>query len=265
MMVRPPAQSDINDDPPLNAQAWLAAVIDSSDDAIVTKTLQGIVTTWNKSAERIFGYKADEIVGQPILMIIPPDRRGEEAEILRRLGKGERVDHFETVRRRKDGSLIDISVTISPIRDADGTIIGISKIARDITMWKRIQRELMAAKETAEEAEAVADESRREAEAANRAKDLFLSVLSHELRTPLTPALAVIGILERDASLAEPVRRQIEMVRRNVETEARLVDDLLDLTRIARGKLSLHPEAVDAHAVVGNVLAMFQRKWMKRG
>ncbi|HTW95141.1 MAG TPA: PAS domain S-box protein, partial [Tepidisphaeraceae bacterium] len=129
----PPQQNDESSNPPLNPQAWLAAVIDSSDDAIVTKTLEGVVTTWNKSAERIFGYAPQEIIGKPILTIIPPDRQHEEVEILRRLRNGQRVDHFETVRRRKDGSLIDISVTISPIRDTAGRIIGVSKIARDIT------------------------------------------------------------------------------------------------------------------------------------
>ena len=120
----------------------LASIIDSSDDAIVSKTLEGIITSWNRGAERLFGYTAKEAIGQPISMIIPVDRRDEETQILGRLRQGERIDHFDTVRVRKDGTKLDISLTISPVRDAAGRIIGASKIARDITGRKRIEREL---------------------------------------------------------------------------------------------------------------------------
>lgn len=121
----------------LEASAWLAAVVENSDDAIISKTLDGIITTWNRGAERLFGYTAHEAIGQPIRMIIPDDRLFEEDEILRRLRNGERVDHFETVRLRKNGELVEISVTISPVRAEDGSILGASKIARDITDQKR--------------------------------------------------------------------------------------------------------------------------------
>jgi len=120
----------------------LASIVDSSDDAIVSKTLDGVITSWNAGAERLFGYTTKEAVGQPISMIIPLDRRDEETRILARLSQGERIDHFDTVRRRKDGSTLDISLTISPVRDSAGKIIGASKIARDITGRKRIEREL---------------------------------------------------------------------------------------------------------------------------
>lgn len=123
--------------PGYEAAAFLAAIVESSEDAIISKSLQGIITTWNLSAERLFGYSADEAVGRPITMLIPEDRLDEEPAILARINAGERVDHFETVRRRKDGTLIDISLTISPIRAGDGTIIGASKIARDISERKR--------------------------------------------------------------------------------------------------------------------------------
>src|ERR1043165_3858504 len=108
------------------AQARLAAIIESSDDAIVSKTLQGVIRTWNKGAERIFGWTADEAIGKPITIIIPPDRLDEEPEILRRIGSGERVDHFETVRVAKDGREVQVSVTISPVRDTNGRIVGAS-------------------------------------------------------------------------------------------------------------------------------------------
>ena len=122
--------------------ASLAAIVDSSDDAIVSKNLDGVITSWNAGAERLFGYTAKEAVGQPITMIIPADRRSEETIILARLRQGERIDHFDTVRLRKDGTKLEISLTISPVRDAAGKIIGASKIARDITGRKRAEREL---------------------------------------------------------------------------------------------------------------------------
>jgi len=120
----------------------LAAIIDSSEDAIVSKTLEGVITSWNNGAERLFGYTANEAVGQSISILIPIDRRDEETTILERLGKGERIEHFDTVRVRKDGTRLEISLTISPVRDAAGKIIGASKIARDISARKRVEREL---------------------------------------------------------------------------------------------------------------------------
>lgn len=150
-----------------------------------------------------------------------------------------------------DGRLIDVSVTISPVRDKDGTIIGASKIARDITFQKHVQREL--------------EEARRIAVEANAAKDHFLSVLSHELRTPLTPVLAAVSFIESGTELPDEVREQIEMIRRNVETEARLVDDLLDLTRISRGKIQLHFEVTDLHTAARNAISMFQKQIDEKG
>jgi PAS domain S-box-containing protein len=126
------------------AALLLSAIIDSSDDAIISKDLNGVVTSWNKGAERLFGYTAAEMIGQPITILIPIDRQDEEPKILSRLRRGERVDHFQTVRRRKDGELLDISLTISPVRDIDGNIVGASKIARDITQQKRADEALLA-------------------------------------------------------------------------------------------------------------------------
>jgi PAS domain S-box-containing protein len=108
----------------------LAAIVESSDDVILSKGLDGIITSWNRGAERVFGYTAEEAVGQPVTMLMPPDRVNEESGILARIRRGERIDHYETVRRRKDGTLLDISLTVSPIRDSRGRIIGASKIPR---------------------------------------------------------------------------------------------------------------------------------------
>jgi PAS domain S-box-containing protein len=120
----------------------LASIVQSSDDAIVSKNLDGIITSWNKGAERVFGHTAEEAIGQPITIVIPKDRHSEESEILARIRRGEPTDHFETVRQRKDGSLITVSLTISPVKNAEGKIVGASKIARDITEQKRSQEQI---------------------------------------------------------------------------------------------------------------------------
>jgi PAS domain S-box-containing protein len=133
-----------------NLQARLAAIIDSSDDAIVSKTLDGVITSWNRGAERMFGYSEAEAIGRHIFLIIPDDRRVEEEDVLARLRRGEKVDHFETLRLTKDGRLINISLTVSPIRDARGVIIGASKVARDITERKRAEEARQLAQEERE-------------------------------------------------------------------------------------------------------------------
>jgi PAS domain S-box-containing protein len=120
----------------------LASIVESSDDAIVSKNLDGIITSWNRGAERVFGYTAEEVIGQPITIVIPQDRQGEEREILTRIRRGERIDHFETIRQRKHGSLIVVSLTVSPVKNAEGRIVGASKIARDITEQKRDQEKI---------------------------------------------------------------------------------------------------------------------------
>src|SRR5215207_10951829 len=129
------------------APYWLAALIESADDAIISKTLEGIITSWNKGAQRIFGYTADEVIGKSVTILIPEDHIDEEPAILARLRAGDRIEHYETVRRRKDGTLIEISLTVSPIIGPSGRVVGASKIARDITEQRRAQRELNEAAE----------------------------------------------------------------------------------------------------------------------
>ena len=119
------------------AEAWLAAIVESSNDAIVSKTLEGVITSWNRSAERLFGYTAAEVIGLSTMVLAAPGREDEMPRILKRISAGEKIDHYDTRRRRKDGSIIDISLTVSPIRDATGRIVGASKIARDISERKR--------------------------------------------------------------------------------------------------------------------------------
>ena len=390
------------------ASRHLAAIVESSDDAIVSKDLNGMISSWNAGAEKLFGYSGEEAVNKPITLIIPPERYHEEQQILNRIHSGERVEHFDTVRRHKDGTLLNVSLTVSPIRSVEGRIIGASKIARDINERVRNDRRrlaqytvasLLAGSWTLEEAssailqtitsigdwifsalwlydealgrlrcqafwhtgserlekfgefsraiqlrmgeglpgrvwnsnepiwiqdviidpnfprapaakeaglhgafafplfagravngvielfsEHVAEpdndllqlvtalgsqvglfiERRRieqelqrakdNAEAANAAKDRFLATLSHELRTPLNPVLLWADGILNQPGVAPEIAEGLRMVCRNVELEARLIDDLLDLTRIARGKLQLQLEVADAHELLHHAL-----------
>ncbi len=229
----------------------LAAIVESSDDAIVSKDLNGTIMSWNRGAESLFGYTAEEMIGRPILTLIPPDRYDEEREILRRIRQGQRVYHYETIRQRKDGTKVDVSLTVSPLRDKAGVIIGASKIARDVTERKRTERELEQAKEAAE--------------AASQSKDRFLAVLSHELRTPLTPVLMTAALRERDPDASPAVRADMAMIRRNVELETKLIDDLLDLSRITSGKLSLHVESLDLNTAVNQVCDICRAQIQEKG
>jgi PAS domain S-box-containing protein len=219
------------------AQSLLAAIVASSDDAMVSKTLEGIILSWNAGAERIFGYSAAEAVGQSIMLIIPPDRRDEERMILDRLSRGERVEHFDTIRMAKDGRLVDISVTVSPIRDAANRVVAASKVARDITAQKRAEQAL------------------READ---RRKDEFLATLAHELRNPLAPIRNSLHILRLAGSSDPAVDRVREMMERQVNHMIRLVDDLMEVSRITRGKIELRREHVELAAIIRSAVETSQ-------
>ncbi len=226
------------------ARARLAAIVDSSDAAIISKSLDGIVTSWNRAAENLLGYSAREMIGTSILRLIPEERHDEELEIIRRIRNGERIHNFDTVRLDKRGRRIDVSLIISPIRDESGQIVGASKILYDVTERKKLIGDLAAARDAAE--------------AASRAKDHFLAVLSHELRTPLTPALASLTYLEEIPELSAEVRHEIATIRRNVELEARLIDDLLDLTHIAHGKFAINRTVLDLHVAIRTAISVCQ-------
>jgi PAS domain S-box-containing protein len=233
----PDAPSDIADRTESEqAMAHLAAIVASSDDAIISKTLQDIVTSWNKGAERLFGYTADEMVGQPIVRLIPPDRHNEEPEILERLARGESIDHYETIRQRKDGSLIDISLTVSPVRDARGVIIGASKIARDITAQKRAEAALTAANEALSRQTAALSEANKELEA-------FSYSVSHDLRAPLRTIDAFARILtdEHAHELSGEAQRCLAIVRKSAGRAGELIDDLLELSRLGRQSMQIRP------------------------
>lgn len=202
----------------------LAAIVDSSEDAIVSKDLNSIVQTWNSAAERMFGYTAEEAIGRSIRLIIPADRQSEEDDVLDKVRRGIPVSHFETIRQRKDGTLIDISLTVSPIRSPEGRVTGASKIARDISAHKELLRRLGEA---------------------NRVKDEFLATLSHELRTPLNAVLGYTQML-RTGRVADARRQQvIEIIERNAHLLSQLVSDVLDVSSIVTGKIRLSPVPTD--------------------
>ncbi|HEY7087252.1 MAG TPA: PAS domain S-box protein [Tepidisphaeraceae bacterium] len=237
-----------------------SAIVESSDDAIVSKDLTGTVRSWNVAAERIFGFTASEMIGQPILKIIPKERWSEETDILNRLRRGERVDHFETVRQRKDGTLIDVSVTISPIKDTTGRVIGASKIARDISALKQYVKE----REQLLESEHAA---RKEAERVNRMKDEFLATLSHELRTPLNAIMGWSQLLRSGGGRpgAHDLRDGLEAIDRNARVQTQLIEDLLDMSRIVSGKLRLDVQQVDLSLVVRAAIESMQPAADARG
>lgn len=224
-------------------QATLAAIVDSSDDAIVSKTLDGIITSWNKAAQRMFGFSEEEAIGKHISIIIPPERIEEETMIISNIRSGRKIDHFETVRRAKDGTERFISLTISPVKDGQGKIIGASKIARDISM--RIQ---------AEKQKELYIQRLHEL---NQYKDEFMVMASHELKTPLTVILANLQILEhmmKDDPFVTQLRKTIEKTQKMAD----LISNLLDVSKVQSGKLDLNISSFDINEVISEIVSSMQ-------
>jgi PAS domain S-box-containing protein len=221
------------------ARARLVAVVESSDDAIIAITPEGRITDWNAGAERLYGFSASEAIGNPVSIIIPADRMSESAHLLERINRGETIAPFETVRLRKDGTRTDVSLSMSPVKDGEGSIIGTSKIARDITQLKQTRQE----REALLRSEHVAREA---AEAANRAKDEFLAMLGHELRNPLHAILLGTRLLQNPNSL-EKAR---DIITRQGEHMTRLIDDLLDAARVTNGRIVLNRRPLDLAQLV---------------
>ena len=252
----------------------LAAIVDSSDDAIVSKTLDGVITSWNRAAEGMFGYTASEAIGQSIRLIIPHDRQAEEDEVLAQLRRGEKIDHFETVRQRKNGELVNVSITVSPLRDAGGRIVGASKVARDISERKRAEREreeLLSRERVARyQAQEANEVLRREVAArqaaevrlreALQARDDFVAVAAHELRNPLNAFLLTLQLVQRtmrDPAVSARVRELVEKLRLQAERFSDSIDRLLDVSRIQAGNFELNREPFELDAVVREVVGRF--------
>ncbi|MGN6194239.1 MAG: PAS domain S-box protein [Ginsengibacter sp.] len=225
-------------------QARLAAIVDSSDDAIISKTLDGIITTWNHAATKMFGWTAEEAIGKHISLIIPAERLAEETKIIESIRRGEKIDHFETVRVAKDGSKRNLSITVSPIKDASGKIIGASKIARDISV-----------RAEAEEQRRIYTERLQEL---SKYKDEFMVMASHELRTPLTVILANLQMLESIME-EDPRLKFIEKTIKQANKLASLITNLLDVSKIQAGKLRLNPTVFEMNGLLLEITSNLQQ------
>jgi PAS domain S-box-containing protein len=221
------------------ARSRLAAIVESSDDAIISITLDGVIMSWNAGAEKLFGYTAEEMIGLTFNPLLPPDRPDEEAQILQQLQQGEQIKHYETVRQCKDGKLLDISLTVSPMKNPTGEIVGISKIARDITARKQDEEQLRL---SAEHVSLANSELARAA----RLKDEFLAGMSHELRTPLNTILGLSEALLEEVygDLTEKQQQSLKTIEQSGKHLLDLINDILDLSKIESGKMELQMSSV---------------------
>lgn len=225
------------------ARAQLAAIVDSSADAVISKTLEGTITSWNRAAQELFGYTAQEMIGKSMLKLFPADRVEEEHEILTRIGTGKAIRNRESVRVKKNGETVPVSVSISPMTDSTGKIIGASDILHDISRRKEteLENEQLMTRER---------KARTEADAANRFKDEFLAIVSHELRTPLSAIDGWAQILKLGKLDQASTERAVNTIARNTKAQAAIIDELLDTSRIITGKLKLDRKLLDLTNVI---------------
>jgi PAS domain S-box-containing protein len=214
----------------------LASIVESSNDAIISKSLDGIIQSWNAAAERLFGHTSEQAVGKHISLIIPPERIAEEDQIIARLKEGHRIEHFETERLHSNGQHITVSLTISPLKDDAGNVIGASKIARDMTERKRLEDSLRKLASDLSETD--------------RRKNEFLATLAHELRNPLAPMSNMLEVVKRAGNNGEFLKQAHETIERQLAQMVRLVDDLLDLNRITHDRLELRRSDVELATVI---------------
>ena len=227
-------------DDQLMAARLLAAIVESSDDAVVSKSLDGTIRSWNAGAQRLFGHSAGQAIGRHISLIIPPERLAEEDRIVERLRAGERIDHFETERLGAAGQRIQVSLTISPIKNDAGEVVGASKVARDVTRQRQAEAELRRLADSLAEAD--------------RRKDEFLATLAHELRNPLAPLSNALAVMKRAGDDGAVVQRARDTMERQLAQLVRLVDDLLDLNRITHDRLELRTQPVELASVLQQAL-----------
>lgn len=218
------------------SKVLLGAIVESSDDAIISKSLEGRITSWNKGAERIYGYTADEMIGRPVDILIPAEKRSEEPRILESIRRGQRIEHFDTTRVTKAGKIIDVSLTVSPVRDRRGVIVGASKIARDVTERKRAQEQLA--------------QEKAKLERVNLELDRFVYIASHDLRAPLRAISSFATFIREDyeAALDDKGRDFLKEITRGALKMSKLIDDLLILSRVSR--INTAKELVAANALV---------------
>jgi PAS domain S-box-containing protein len=222
----------------------LAAIVESSDDAIIGKDLNSIITSWNKGAEKLFGYAAGEMVGTSIMRLIPADRQDEEARILEKIKRGESVEHFDTLRQTKDGRLINISVTISLIKDATGKVIGLSKVVRDISEHKAVEKKI---RHLNAELERRVVERTAQLQAANHELEAFSYSVSHDLRAPLRHVMSFVELLRQDAgeALSKTSLGHLTTISQAAKQMGQLIDELLAFSRTGQSELQVKAVNLD--------------------
>ena len=225
------------------ARAKLVAIVESSNDAIISRTLDGVITTWNQGAERLFGYTSAEAIGRVLSTLVPRDAQDEQIYLLDRIRHGDRVERLETLRVAKNGRPINVSLTIFSLRDSANQVVGAAEVVHDITAHKQaeIERERLLAAEQA---------ARAEAERIGHVKDEFLATLSHELRTPLNVMLGWIHMLTTSRMGPEETARALEIIRRSARSQTQLIEDLLDMSRIISGKLRMDVQPVELVGII---------------
>ena len=225
-------------------RARLAAIVESSEDAIIGKTLEGIITNWNRGAQKLYGYFAEEAVGQPISMLAPPERKDEIPEILSKIEQGEAIEHYETVRVSKEGKRLDISLTVSPIRDSSGRLTGASTIARDITERKHAEEEIRRLNEQLEQR---VRQRTAQLEEANKELESFSYSVSHDLRAPLRHISGFAQLLQKRAAstLDESSRRYLETILKSTEHAGVLIDSLFSFSRVGRAEMRSNVVDID--------------------
>src|SRR5437870_2635611 len=240
------------------AQALLAAIVESSDDAIISKTLDGIVTSWNSGAERLFGYTAQEMIGKSIMTLIPPERHDEERLILERLRRGERIEHYETVRVAKSGRAVDISLTISPIRNSSGRIIGASKVARDITLWKHAQEAL---RQSEEKLRRQAQELEQQLIASGRLVSLgeITASMAHEFNNPLGIVMGFSQDLLSETDPSSPNYQSLKIIHEETKRCEKIIQDLLQFARPS----STDPCPTDVKQLIEKTLSLVANRLYK--
>lgn len=226
----------------LATASLLSSIVEFSEDAIIRMSLEGTIQSWNHAAHRLFGYEAEQAIGQNISLIVPDDRKGEEQQIIARIRSGEHVSHFETVRMQSAKLPVDVALTISPIKNEANEIVGISKTARDITEKKEAEKRVY--------------DLMTELKEADRRKDEFLATLAHELRNPLAPIRNSLEVMKRADGRTELTEQALSMMERQMGQMVRLVDDLLDISRITRNMVQLRKEPVELATVIHHAVEM---------